>query len=323
MELKNYRTIQGYECLNSCIVNFLKNEGYTVNMYDVLIIGKGLDITYSQKKGFPEIQTSIYEANFRYMNKIGISYSCRRYCGKNQREFLRKQFLKNKRMILRVDAQKLIYNKAFHQKESIPHFVNLIGISDNLKFVKISDGCAPAYQDSIFEDWVDIEKIEYAWNEMGLEYIELDLEDSQKGKTDIYKTKDIFSDYKKNDKRRLVNRLCCKNFYAIKKFQKKVIQCVRENEVFSNAEIVYYICQSIKINGILSLKKILYQYFLNVEKDEYCIEKSKTQVELWEQLSFLLIKVLVSRREDEIRRIEEILLEIVKAENDYAKAVDI
>ncbi|MBS4932117.1 hypothetical protein [Jutongia sp.] len=323
MELKNYRTIQGYECLNSCVVNLLQNEGYPVNLYDVLIIGDGLDIIYSQQKGFPEIQTSIYGANFRYMDKIGISYSCKKYCNKNLGEFLKKQFSENRRMILRVDAQKLIYNKAFHQEASIPHFVNLIGISDNLDLVKIGDGCAPAYQDCIFEDWIDIEEIEYAWSEMGHEYIEFDLKDSQNWKIAKYKTRDVFSDYKKKNKLRLANRLFRKNIYAIEFFRKEIIRSVRQNEEFFDGEIAYYICQSIKINGILPLKKILYQYYLNVEKDEYFIEKCKTQVELWEQLSFLLIKVLVSRREDVIQKIEEILSEIVKVENDYAKAVAI
>ncbi len=117
MELENYKTVQGYECLNSCIVNFLRNEGYPVNLYDVLIIGEGLEIIYSRQRGFPEIQTSIYGANFRYLEKTRISYSCKNYHGKNPGEFFRKQFLANKRMILRVDAQKLIYNKAFHQKK--------------------------------------------------------------------------------------------------------------------------------------------------------------------------------------------------------------
>ena len=323
MELENYKTVQGYECLNSCIVNFLQNEGYPVNLYDVLIIGEGLDIFYSQQKGFPEIQTSIYGANFRYMEKTGISYSYKKYRGKNPGEFFRKQFLANKRMILRVDAQKLIYNKAFRQEESIPHFVNLIGISDDLKLVKISDGCAPAYQDSIFEDWMEIEALGYAWVEMGLEYIEFDLKDSRKWKIDKYKTKDMFSNYRKKDNRRLVNRLFRKDVYAIESFQREIIRSFRKNKEFSNGEIAYYTCQSIKINGILPLKKILYQYYLDVEKDEHFIENSKTLVELWEQLSFLLIKVLVSRKADVIQRVEEVLAEIVKVENDYANAVTI
>ena len=274
MELENYKTVQGYECLNSCIVNFLRNEGYPVNLYDVLIIGEGLEIIYSQQNGFPEIHTSIYEANFRYLGKTGIPYIYKKYRGTNLGEFFEKQLLANKRMILRVDAQKLIYNKAFHHEESIPHFINLIGISDDLKLVKISDGCAPAYQDSIFEDWVEIEALGYAWVEMGLEYIEFDLKDSRKWKIDKYKTKDIFSNYRKKDNRRLANRLFRKDVYAIESFRREIIRSLRKNIEVSNGEIAYYTCQSIKINGILPLKKILYQYYLDVEKDEHFIENS-------------------------------------------------
>lgn len=323
MELENYKTVQGYECLNSCIVNFIQNEGYPVNLYDVLIIGEGLEIIYSQQKGFPEIQTSIYEANFRYLEKIGISYNYKKYREKNPGDFFRKQFLANKRMTLRVDAKKLIYNKAFHQEESISHFVNLIGVSDDLKLVKISDGCAPAYQDSIFEDWMEIEALGYAWVEMGLEYIEFDLKDSRKWKIDKYRTKDIFSNYRKKDNRRFINRILRKDIYAIESFQREMNRSLRKNREFFDGEIAYYTCQSIKINGILPLKKILYQYYLEVEKDERFIQNSKALVELWEQLSFLLIKVLVSRKTDVIQRVEEVLSEIVKVENDYAKAVAI
>ena len=323
MELENYKTVQGYECLNSCIVNFLRNEGYPVNLYDVLIIGEGLEIIYSRQRGFPEIQTSIYGANFRYLEKTRISYSCKNYHGKNPGEFFRKQFLANKRMILRVDAQKLIYNKAFHQEESIPHFVNLIGISDDLKLVKIGDGCAPAYQDSIFEDWMEIEALGYAWGEMGCEYIEFDLKDSPKWKIDKYKTKDIFSNYRKKDSQRFTNRFFRKDVYAIETFQRVLICSLQKNKELSNGEIGYYICQSIKINGILPLKKILYQYYLDVEKDKQCIKNTKILVELSEQFSFLLIKLLVSGKADVIQRVEEVLSEIVKVEKDYANAVAI
>lgn len=307
MELKGYTTVQGYECLNSCIVNFLRYEGYNIKSYDVLVIGSGLHITYNGQNGIPQISTSIFDSGFRFLERTGIFFEFHNGRGEEDFSFLQQQFLKKKRIILRVNSTKLSYNKVFHQEGVIQHFVNLTGISKDCSKIKISDGCAPAYQESIYEGWIYMDDFIAAWSEMKFGYIVLDFYNSKQFALEIYNSKRVFYNEMRENSGKFANKMMSKGIFAIKTFRKKVRNSLIDPSCFSIEETSYLICQKIQIGGILPLRKMMYLYFLEREKNGEMAENYKEIVAAWEKLSLLLIKFSVTQRKSDVTKIDEVM----------------
>lgn len=314
MELEGYRTIQGYECLSSCIMNFFCYEGYDLRPYDIPMIGNGFGMRYLEVNGIPEIHTDIYESNFCFLDRCGLVYQLGTLDASDAVLFLKQNFAENRRIVLRVNSCGLFYNKAFHGGTVVPHFINLIGISEDGSEIKISDGCAPTYQESVFEDWINTDDLIDVWSDMEFGYLWLDFATDQGICVQQYDRKHLFYQGMKRNALTFGNQLTGRGICAIPRFQKKLECKLKNTEQLPQAEMAYAICNRIRIGGMLSLKKILSFYFMDNVEDAELLNGYKKSVELWDTVSLLFIKFAVSKSERNFVGIQNVFQEIYELE---------
>lgn len=314
MELEGYHIMQGQECLSSCITNFLCYEGYELHSYDIPIIGNGLGMKYSDLNGIPGIHTFIYESSFRFLDRCGLDYQCGNLDPADAISFLRGNLAQGNRMVLRVNASRLPYNKAFQRGNVVQHFINFIGITEDGSAIKISDGCAPTYQESVFEDWIKTEDLISAWADLKFGYLLLPFAADQDICFKHYDIHRLFYREMKRNKPTFANKLAGRGVCAISYFQHKLAQKLKDPQPLSQDEVAYAICNDIRIGGMLALKKLLYLYLADTIEDQEFVNRYKKGVELWDAASLLLIKFAVSKSERDLVSIQNIFEQIYELE---------
>ena len=196
----------------------------------------------------------------------------------------------------------------------VQHFINLIGISEDGTKIKISDGCAPTYQESVFEDWINTDDLIGAWSDMGFGYLWLDFAAGQDICVEQYDRNSLFYREMKRNALTFGNKLTGKGICAIPLFQKKLELKLKTPQLLPRDEMAYAICNCIRIGGMLSLKKILSFYFADNAEDKELLNSYKKSVELWDTVSLLLIKLAVSKSEGDFVGIQNIFQEIYELE---------
>lgn len=196
----------------------------------------------------------------------------------------------------------------------VPHFINLIGISEDGSKIKISDGCAPTYQESVFEDWINTDDLIDVWSDMEFGYLWLDFATDQGICVQPYDRKHLFYQGMKRNALTFGNQLTGRGICAIPRFQKKLECKLKNTEQLPQAEMAYAICNRIRIGGMLSLKKILSFYFVDNVEDAKLLNHYKKSVELWDTVSLLFIKFAVSKSERNFVGIQNVFQEIYELE---------
>lgn len=314
MELEGYHTIQGQECLSSCITNFFCYEGYELHSYDIPIIGKGLGMKYSDLNGIPGIHTFIYESSFRFLDRCRLDYQCGNLDPTEANSFLKGNLAQGNRTVLRVNASRLPYNKAFQRGTVVQHFINFIGMAEDGSAIKISDGCAPTYQESVFEDWIKTEDLISAWSDLEFGYLLLRFLPDQDfcfKHCDIHR---LFYREMKRNKPTFANKLAGRGVCAISYFQNKLAQKLKDPQPFSQDEMAYAISNNIRIGGMLALKKLLHLYLADTINDQELLNSYKKSVELWDAASLLLIKFAVSKSDRDLVSIQNVFEQIYERE---------
>ena len=314
MKLEGYHTILGQECLSSCITNFFCYEGYALHTYDIPIIGEGLGMKYSDFNDIPEIHTFIYESCFRFLDRCKLDYQCGNLDPTDAISFLKESLAQKNRIVLRVNASRLPYNKAFRRGNVVQHFINFIGITEDDSSIKISDGCAPAYQESIFEDRIETEDLISAWSDLGFGYLMLRFLPDQEFCFRHYDSRRLFYREMKRNKPTFANKLVGKGICAISCFQYKLVKKLNNPQPLSQDEMAYATCNHIRIGGMLALKKMLYLYLADSVDDQELLNRYKKSVELWDAASLLLVKFAVSKSERDFVSIQNTFREIYELE---------
>lgn len=162
-----YHTAGGYDCLNSCICNYLKYYGFPLLTSDLFFLGDGFSLTFYDDKGY--FYTSAYQSNYKGMQSLGI-YSIQSKSDENNAiAFLEDAVVRCVPIAIRVSAHSLTHSNAFLQGENSMHYMNIIGKNDRNQFY-ISDGFIPTYHPTTFEGWVDAKNILCAWQKEEYEY---------------------------------------------------------------------------------------------------------------------------------------------------------
>ncbi|RDU22380.1 BtrH N-terminal domain-containing protein [Anaerosacchariphilus polymeriproducens] len=163
-----YRTMQNYECLSSCISNYLIFNKHLIKGSDIIFLGDGFKITYNNDT--KTINSNMYSANTKFLNNYNIQYEDGQLEERSSAiQFLEHAVKKNERLILKVSTLNLNYNRVFNQTDDSPHYINVIGLEGNE--VRISDGCVPTIVPSKFEGLVLLDDIINSWEEKHYKYL--------------------------------------------------------------------------------------------------------------------------------------------------------
>ncbi len=292
---KSYNTVQSFDCINACVLNYLQYYNKPILGSDIFFVGGGFAISYEKNQKL-YIGSKVYKTNFVFLDKMNIKYERDNSQDGNSALKLIEHCIKNEKCIcIRVASEVLEHSPVFKQTEGSSHYINIIGKNEINSRFYISDGYVPTYNPSIFEGWADCKEIMEAWNRMDYEYIVFDIDNI---KIDISNIQRMAH---KNLKLNLINYLypndtnCnCKLFgeYAVKiLFQD--IQAMFESRDISN--IIMDINYQLKIFGFLTSKKFILEKIRKTFMDSgLCMDYDEI-INRWNKLCLLLVKAGLSK----------------------------
>lgn len=183
----NYITYQGYECLNACLVNYLRFMNCRISGSDIFFIGDGSGFIYkkNEEENRRIVATRQYEANYDFCRKVGIDYSIHSVKGESKEAALEVMTQQKKCVIIQTSTLFLTYNPIFLKGEGF-HFLNVLHVDRKSGMMYVSDGYVPTVRPSIYEGWVPTADIMSGWqrtdnwafsiNTVPIERIETELE---------------------------------------------------------------------------------------------------------------------------------------------------
>ena len=305
---RTYSLVQGHECLSASIGNYLNYFCPDITGNEVLIAGNGFNVIYDKKQKI--IGAPIYEANFSFMEKYGVSY-VRGNCYEERKGFLYHCIKQKEKIILRVDAQQLTYNRVFQQATNSPHYIDLMGV-DGERFY-ICDGYVPTRETSIFEGWINYDCLIKAWEAMKYEYLILNWD---KTLDTLQILRDVDEILCQNLTEYITGGNKGVNFYG----QDAILKLFADlNAVFwgdnAKEQILQYNYQ-LKIFGFLALKETLKE-ILNKKTgfDELAL-KYNDVITQWNRICMLLVKIAFSAKISNLENLNRKVIDCVLKEKD-------
>lgn len=284
---RTYNLVQGHECLSASIGNYLNYFCRDITGNELLIAGNGFNVTYDRKRKV--IGAPIYEANFCFMKKYGISYVCKK-CSEEAEEFLYNCIKQKKKIILRVDARQLTYNRVFQQAVDSPHYVNLLGENDRQFY--LCDGYVPTRETSVYEGWINGDCLIRAWKSMQYEYLILDYDKS-------LDTSRILQDVGETLCGDLTKYITGGNegqiFYGQDAILQMIADLQKEYGGDHTKEQILQFNYQLRIYGFLSLKETLKEIFSKRIEFEEILEEYNDVIAQWNRICMLLVKVAYAR----------------------------
>ena len=129
---KNYKEIQGHECLSACVGGLLGFYNKDVTPNSIILLGNGGIIKYSETEDI--MTTNMYAANFKFFDRYDIQYKVRKV--ENGSDFqsvdfqLREEVNKRNTPILKLVSNHLPYSRVFSQAQNATHYICLIGYDE-------------------------------------------------------------------------------------------------------------------------------------------------------------------------------------------------
>lgn len=290
---KAYKTLQGYECLSSCIGNYLMYDGININASDIFFLGNGFNITYNINEKI--IKTDMYEANFKFMNLFGVKYEQKSFTDRiSAIEFLKKSVLCEKKVIIKVSSSFIKYNRVFSQSNNSPHYINVIGIKQDE--VYISDGFVPTRIASVYEGWISLDQIVSAWEAMEYRCLILNFDKINFDKNMIennikfkiqkgiksYLDGGIYSDF-------------CYGVTAARKLLSELNELILKDNFYESVVFMNY---QLRVYGFLSSKNMILAKIRDFGLSANVCEGYENVINMWEKVLLLLIKVGISKKLD-------------------------
>lgn len=162
----------GIECLNSCIYNWLINDGIDISMSDIYFLGNGFKLNYTGSYGTHMIYTQQYEANKKFIRKYAIDSIWDNYIEEdnvNKKTFLINMLEEHRRIIIRLSSSALPYNRKFARNREVSHYITITGYEK--KHFTIYDACSPDSASDIYSGEIDEEDLLNNWNTYNNEYL--------------------------------------------------------------------------------------------------------------------------------------------------------
>lgn len=302
---KEYNLVQGHECLSACLGNYLNYLYPDLTGNEIIIAGEGFRVTYDSEKKV--IGTPFYDANFKFLRKYGILYK-KNNCGKNQEEFIRKCIRAGKKMIIKVDASQLTYNRIFKQAKNTPHLLNILGEKENEFY--ICDGYVPTREASVFEGWVSCRSVIKAWKKMNTEYIILGKQieiDSQKIKLDM------MTILHKNIKEYITGGSKDNISYGYTAILQLLEDIKKQMGKLDIQKLILEYNYQIKIFGFLSMKIILREILVKMNMMELANSYNDV-IKYWNNICMFLVKMAFSKRERNLQELQNKIMDCISIE---------
>jgi len=314
-----YDTIQGYECLNSCITNYFNYYRIPVLGSDIFFGGKGFEISYRLIPK-PTIGSRLYESNFKFMEKMMISYEHSK-CKNNIDAicFLEKCIINEICVAIKVSTEYLEYNSVFKQTQGSQHYLNVIGIdNEKIKFY-ISDGYVPTYRPTVFQGWVDASRIMLSWSSMSYEYVIVPISDVHINIPAIKNITNI------NVRCGIENYLATNSHQDIVYGESSILKLIEDLKLrFEKSndlrKAIIDINYQLKIYGFITSKIYLYEYMINIKVGNLS-EKYLAIIERWNKICLFLLKVGFAQKSEQYDILYKKIDALVSYENIILKQI--
>lgn len=303
---REYVTQRGYNCLLSCIYNYLFFCNDVRSEADLFLKSRGYRL-YGKRGRFPTYKIA------DTLKKMALPAKIKRVGkGKDAREELLKMVKEDRMIILCTQANKLKYNNVFQYiDDSMGHFFNVIG-ADAERFY-ISDGYINTNWGSLFEGYVDYEDFAEAWETYeNCKYIELD---SKKLPGKAYKSSYF-------DPARFIREYTSSNCIMLKTYRREISEmrlCADEKEAEKKA---WNFNLYLRSNGSNSVRNYIIEM---MKKNMLCDIKMEEYMKIsteWNRVSLMFVKLTRGWNIEYLEQIASKIEKLFDEENKILRALE-
>lgn len=314
---KNYIPVQGNECLNSCLCNFLSIWGTPLDSSVICFGGSGFKIGFcNDDKLF--IFANVFQSDFDFMKRYNIDYS---YTQLEQTADSKKSIIsmvdEGRYFCIKVSSRCLTYNRVFLQNDSL-HYINIVDYDLENNKLLIIDGFVPTVVPSTFFGWVDMNQLLSGWEKSGYNYVEF-------FKPSNLDVKQIKSDFRSNIIEQLQDYLY-KSYkvdgivYGYNAFLALFNELI-EIPVDDLPKTVLDINYQIRIHGLMASRYYLRNAVGLLLNQSEMYNAVKNFISKWNSVCMMLVKASFKKNSDFLKSISNDVTSIIESENDLFKEI--
>ena len=310
---KGYIGKQGLSCLSACYVNYLNYRGYKITETDVLL-SNNFKVFYYQDENGPQLKANVYEAILNCYHNFGIQCDIRHLDG-DITQGLRDLVEKDTLLTLEVGYGSLDYNAIFQHSQSAEHYINVIGIKDNM--VYIDDSYIPVFPPKSYRGWYDLDKLERAWKEKSYSYRVFGIPDNIPLLKENYEPFSLLKPFLENYLAGGKDSIYIYGVDAIDMI-KKDIDAIGLRNPQEVPQLLFDYNYMIKTKGAFTFKLVILEAMERINQQNPCEDlllEVKDIVKEWNQFSMLMIKVsMIYKNSKDLIRIKDKLDSIMEHE---------
>lgn len=179
-EIKGYKTIQGNNCIISCVRNILEfYTGDSIRECDIYLIGNGLGVEYHRTNTEVLISSKVFRVAMNFLDITNIQFQKKTYIDPNVAICeIKNNINANTPVIVQLLAKELDYANAFGGGEDVIHYFNIIGFTDDMLLV--SDSYVPTAPPTSYRGLYSTRKILQSMNSAGNLIVTINMSDKEK-----------------------------------------------------------------------------------------------------------------------------------------------
>jgi len=333
MPCAKYKTFLGSECLLACFHNIIKYYDLDIEECDVFLFGDGLKTIYRK---FTENSTDFILAG-------NVHGSVFKFCGDSKIKALIKENLsgigaKNDMLYylsqdmpvtVKVDPGYLKYSPIYANGFGLTHYINILDYNVENDSVLLSDGFIPTFPPSVYHNWHDYKLIQEGRSLKNHFYIIFDISEFKKDKLLQNKIKENGCLKLRANLAGYLNGYEDGSFvYGIKALRQFAEDVPLLLELLGDrfSEGMFKLNYSMKINGLLSGKILLYKAFkrlkhkMNSDMEHILTDELMEMVNEWNKISLLVVRSGVLRSKESLILLSDKIKAVVsKEERVYSK----
>lgn len=312
---KGYKTIQGNECLNACMANYLNYTGNKIQGNMIFWGGGGFHLL-DKREGEYGIVTDAHKNHFNFTEKYKIPYVTGRFLNDSDKakQYLKEAIYAERMVIIETKANYLTYSTVFNRTMESSHFINVIGISEDESQLYISDGYVPTVIPSTFEGWISFDVIFKAWQEAEFLYNEFqDLDEALYEKLHIESINQFYiclDDYL-NPEATKDSEWNCGEKIIRGVFEDMTDYCRENMDMVSIIEEMNFY---MKAYGFLFSKFFIVEQLIAMDVEEKIITSYKDIISRWNNLCFYMLKISVTKRWKDIQKLQQRAFQLIQDE---------
>jgi len=326
--INDFSTIQGNNCIMSCVKNIL--NFYTkrfIDESDIFLIGNGFKIEYTTTNTNILLTSRVFKVAMMFLNNVGLNYEIKRFeKSKDAISAIKKNIDDNIPVIVQLVAKDLDYVNVFGGGENVFHYFNVIGYENHEGTFLISDSYVPTIPPSLFNNFYDIKKVEKSMAGAGNLIVII-----RPNENDLVRFNNVYNKYfiSNSVKKCLHEYLTIEyddsgtfyNLFALKKLSEDIVS-FREiyKDDFTKKMIMLNIM--IKRYGLIHSRQYLLDY-LKKEKFNYnsLIQSLNEIINKWNHICSIMIRASVTQRKDSLKLLSKQIYELSIYEETILKEI--